>query len=118
MLVATLGVPNEAVEEIASIAGDAREQKGVPESMPEVLLLRVLGGSHFSAMLRETPRPEHELNPALFEKLRAIAESDRRGQNLELLAAYLVSLLPGYRPRRNTLASDYACENDVIALTP
>lgn len=119
MLVATLGVPSEAVDDMSSIAADARRVKGTPAAMPEILLLKVLGGSHFSAMLRETPRPEHELNPALFNKLRTIADDDKTGSNLELLVAYLVSLLPGYRPKRNTLTSDYACENDVIAaLTP
>jgi hypothetical protein len=131
MLVATLGVPTEAVDEIARIASTAREIKRKPKSStrasrgrlrrvavvdvtPEVLLLKVIGGSHFSSLLRETPRLEHEINPALYDKLRLRGETGS-GQDLELLAAYLVSLLPGYRPRRNTLSGDYASENDVIA---
>jgi hypothetical protein len=127
MLIATLGLPSGTVQQITNIAAQKADQLMLApanwsewEATPESMILDVIRGPQFAILQRTTTRYEHEITPSVYEKLRVRAASPAgTGADLEELAAYLVSLLPGYRLRRNMLAVDYAYENDVIAaLTP
>jgi len=123
MLVGAFGIPTTVIVEIErqaqvveqAAAADPSVWKD-PGRLPEMLLLGLLRGKHYSHLMLATHRYEHELNPELYEVLLKTALDDATGKTLELLVAYLVSLAPGYRSRIGAIAADFSCEHDVIAL--
>ncbi|MCC7540488.1 MAG: hypothetical protein IT379_30000 [Deltaproteobacteria bacterium] len=122
MLRCSLGVPRSVVDRLSEAARAARAQavtagwKQRLDVVPEHLLSAALEGSDYRALLAPAQVAEVPLCPAYMTIATDSAINDPSGKALERLASYLVTTLPGWRPRRNVWGDREVCQHDVVAV--
>lgn len=114
-----LGVPEETLSLLTTLAS---EPAGHPiERLPEWLLVRSLNHAHGLPLLGSSPRYSHHASRPFVAAAVAFAFDDvaasrhEKGERLERLVAFLLSTIPGMRPRQRVIAQGQSAETDLVA---
>ena len=113
-----LSVPTETLALLSKIAKSVKRER--IEALPEWLFAEALHDplgaalvapsevySHHPSTVFTTAAAEFALQPG--------ASSNKKGARLEQFAAFLVSTIPGMRPRRRLVSQGQTAEHDVVA---
>jgi hypothetical protein len=114
-----LGVPEEALDALKEKAGSG-DCRRVVEKLPEWLLAEALDDPRCVSLVGPSQFYSHHtchpfVKAAAEHVFRDDGDSENKGERLEKFVAFLVSTIPGMRPRRRLLTRGSTSEHDVVA---
>jgi hypothetical protein len=114
-----LRVPDEAMDALDKQAKHGKRRSGV-ERLPEWLLAEALNDPRCVSLVAPSELySHHPCHPFVKAAAKHVfsnkGKSVKKGEALEKFAAFLVSTVPGMRPKRRVLAQGLTSEHDVVA---